>query len=160
VRKKNKHADDFSRALSYSFLLLKYRLRSEREILTRLKEKGYLHQITKQVVGYLKTNKYIDDKTFADEFIQYGFDKGWGVRKISFQLNKFGIVRHLSERLLSALNYKDKIRSVVQIKGKKNIDKKDVRAVTKEKARLLRILIGRGFQYEEIHEAVDEFIKG
>ena len=159
VRKKDRHKEDFSRALSYTFLLLKYRSRSEKEISDRLKKKGYLPAIVQQAVKYLQRNKYIDDKIFADEFVTYGFEKGWGPQKISFKLNEFGISQALSDGLISALDFRDKIRSIIHIKSKKNIGRKDVTAFRREKSRLVRVLVGRGFRYNKILKAVDEFIK-
>jgi regulatory protein len=57
--------DSFDRALQYAFLLLKYRDRSEKEMLQRLGRKGFSEENARAVADYLKIKGYIDDERFA-----------------------------------------------------------------------------------------------
>jgi regulatory protein len=57
--------DSFDRARQYAFLLLKYRDRSEKEMLLRLARKGFGEESSAAVVEYLKLKGFIDDERFA-----------------------------------------------------------------------------------------------
>jgi regulatory protein len=58
--------DNYQKALQYAFLLLRYRDRSEREIIERLQRKGFTEETGRRVAGYLKENRFIDDARFAE----------------------------------------------------------------------------------------------
>ena len=155
MRKKNWQAEDFDKALSYSYLLLKYRLRSEKEIFVRLTQKGYSPKVTKKVVKNLKERNYINDVFFAQEFTVYGLEKGWGKKKIEFQLQRLGVSCEISGRFLAEADYRERIKILVAAKRRKNIDNKDRTAVGRERARLARMLAGRGFEYSDICQVLN-----
>ena len=107
---------DFSRALNYSFLLLKYRERSRFEIRSRLKDKGYSSGVIEQTINYLEENNYINDESFVAAFVVYSQDKGWGPRRIDFNLKKLGVSAELREKALKAAagNYQENIREIIK----------------------------------------------
>ena len=63
-------ADLTDKALKYASLLLKYRLRSEKEIVDRLKRKAYPVATVSTVVDRLKAYGYLDDRIFARVFTE------------------------------------------------------------------------------------------
>jgi regulatory protein len=62
---KNSESDDFEKARQYAFLLLRYRDRSEKEIVQRLQKKGFTEEIACKVRDYLKEHGFIDDIKYA-----------------------------------------------------------------------------------------------
>jgi regulatory protein len=154
VRKIDRQSENFDRALSYSLLLLKYRLRSEREIIARLGQKGYSPKISKRVVERLRQYNLLNDAFFAQEFIQYAFEKGWGRRKIEFRLQKLGVSKDKSEKFLNKLDYKDKIKSIIENKMQED-GSSDPALYNRRRARLIRTLAGRGFEHSDIFGVLD-----
>jgi len=151
VRKGN-----FDQALAYAFLLLKYRVRSKRETITRLGQKGYAPETIQQVVDYLQENKYLDDNTFACAFTEYAVAKGWGPRKINFELKRFGIADVLRKEALSKVNYHGRLKNLIEQKLQyyRSRDKNVSFACIRQK--VLRLLMARGFSYREIAALLED----
>ena len=52
-------------AKEYAFLLLKFRLRSEKELAQRLRQKKFSETIIQDTLTFLKDKQFIDDQIFA-----------------------------------------------------------------------------------------------
>jgi regulatory protein len=149
---------DFNRALSYSFLLLKYRARSKSEIVSRLKKKGYAPAVRKEVLAYLEENNYINDEDFARFFIDCSVEKGWGPRRIDFNLQKLGISWQLRKQVLNRdFDYRPKIREI--IRKKLSGCKREKLSLRNPKVwrKIAAHLIGRGFDYNVIYQELRNF---
>ena len=81
----------FREAKNYSFLLLKYRQRSEKEITDRLKGKKFPEDIILQTLKYLKEKKLVDDNYFARLWIESRIKRSFGLRTIKSQLLQKGV---------------------------------------------------------------------
>jgi len=147
-------AKDFDKALRYAFLLLKYRARSKKEINDRLKRKGYSSSLIDKVIEYLQEYNYLNDEEFARMFVSSSVEKGWGQRRIKFEFKKFGVEPKIYERFLATRAFKDKKKEKINqlierkmkfYKGKKNSTQK-----------VIRFLLGKGFEYDEIFKALDQ----
>ncbi|ANQ54084.1 RecX family transcriptional regulator [Thermosipho sp. 1063] len=88
--------------LSDALRLLKYRARSEMEIKTRLKSKGYSTCEIEEVVLQLKEKGFLDDEKFA---YLYAYDsltlKKKGPFLIRLELQKLGVDEFIIEDALS-----------------------------------------------------------
>lgn len=141
---------DFKKALKYSFLLLKYRARSKNEVISRLKRKKFSSPITDKVLAYLEEKKYIDDNEFARLFASFRGEKGWGQKKIAFSLKKLGISEDLIKEVLGDRGtFKRKIRELIE-------EKKNCYKAPERYKKILRLLSSRGFDYDDIQEALRE----
>lgn len=141
---------DFNKALKYSFLLLKYRERSKNELIFRLKKKGYSFSLAKEVLNYLEDNNYVNDKKFVDSFVSYSLQKGWGPRRIDFNLKKLGISFRFREQALQGQVYSDRIREIAQ---KRSAYYRKIKPSLSKKLiyqRIIRVLTAKGFDYEDI----------
>ncbi|MDP2755007.1 MAG: regulatory protein RecX, partial [Nitrospirota bacterium] len=88
--KKNK-PESLEKARGYAFLLLKFRLRSEKEITQRLKGKKFDEQVIKETIEFLKERKFIDDQAFAKAWIESRIRKPLGLRRLRQELSLKGI---------------------------------------------------------------------
>ena len=86
--------EEFHKALKYSFLLLRYRDRSEKELLQRLGRKSFSDETGRQVVGYLKEKGFIDDERLAGMLKRTAVDQK--------KLGKRGVVNYLMSRGIPA----------------------------------------------------------
>jgi len=139
--------DDFKRALRYSFLLLRYRDRATQEISDRLRKKNYAQATIDKVTKYLIENAYLNDVEFAKKFVAYRLSRGFGEKRIVFDLGKFGISSEQGRLEFSAFN-KDKYKAIIIELANKKI--KRYKKTDDKRLKLFRYLIQRGFSYEEI----------
>jgi len=150
------HNRSFNKALNYSFLLLKYRARSKWEINSRLKKKGYQSSLIGKVLIYLEDKNYLNDKEFVVSYASCSLDKGWGPKKIDFNLKKLGISAQLRrETLLDLGDCNQKIIEFIQRKleyyKKRNISKKLIWQ------RIMRSLLSKGFFHKDIVMQMQNF---
>lgn len=89
------------KAREYAFLLLKYRLRSEQELLQRLKQKGFSEELCRDTVDFLKDRKFIDDRIFARGWVASRLKRPFGLRRIKQELIQKGLDKEVIEDTLS-----------------------------------------------------------
>ena len=90
---KNIDRDSFEKAKNYAFLLLKFRLRSEKELFRRLERKKFDGATIKKVLEFLKEKDFINDKDFAKSWSESRLKRASGLRKIKEELKIKGIAR-------------------------------------------------------------------
>jgi len=145
-----------SKALSYSFLLLKYRDRSSFEIVQRLKKKKYSLAVIRQTIQYLKKNRYINDQEFVRAFTASAIEKGWGPRKIDFRLKALGIGSNLRRQLkFLEFDFSQKLQEMV--KERADYLKKQEPSLPAKKIcqKVMRFSLSRGFSQQEIWQELD-----
>lgn len=143
--------DEYTKALNYAFLLLKYRSRSRYEIAFRLERKKYSSSLIKKVLDYLEEYRYINDAEFAKAFIAQGVVKGYGKRRIEYSLKKLGVSKETAGPLLKSLTEdKSKIRDIIAKKIKYYRGKKNVAA------KIMRHLLARGFGYADVIKEIQD----
>jgi len=137
--------NDFNKALNYAFLLLKYRMRSKNELVSRLKKKRFKLDIIEKVIDNLEKNNYINDKEFSRLYLDSLLKKGYGKKRIEFNFNRLGIDKNLISEFLDDIYYKKNLEELIKKKISFYKDRKD---------KLLRFLLQRGYTYQEIEEAL------
>jgi len=147
--------DELKKAKNLAFRLLKYRDRSEKEIVNRLKKKKVSREVIEKVIAELKSLSLLDDRKFAKSWIQERIRKGYGLLKIKVELKEKGIDQDLLKDLLQDIN-KDawvlpQIRELVQKRIKK-YNKIDLNV----KRKILSYLVRRGFPYEKVIRVLKE----
>ncbi len=96
---KNSDSDNYGQALQYAFLLLRYRDRSEKEIVSRLQKKGFIEETGGKVRDYLKDKGFIDDLRLAESLKRNAVEQK--------HLGKAGVFRYLLLRGIPAGTAKD-----------------------------------------------------
>jgi len=141
-------------ALGYAFLLLKFRLRSEKEIRGRLVRRKIDPQIIRKVIDFLKSKNFIDDKFFAKSWIRSRLKRPLGIRRITQELKLKGIDQAVIESQIKKAR-KDYSESEV-VKKLANEKFKKIKGVDRYKAkqRIWRYLHYRGFSSGIITEAL------
>ena len=101
---KAKPVDALLKAKNYSFLLLKFRPRSEGELTLRLKRKKFDEKVIRATIAFLKEKRFLNDNEFARAWIDYRLKKPLGFRLIQQELRRKGVDKKIiEEQLLSAL---------------------------------------------------------
>lgn len=88
----------FEKAKDAALTYLSYGMRTESQMRSRLKEKGFDKDdeacIIDDVIEFLKEYNFIDDLKYAVSYIEYGVSKGHGMIKIKNTLKERGIKRN------------------------------------------------------------------
>ncbi|MCL1954271.1 MAG: recombination regulator RecX [Firmicutes bacterium] len=133
----------FDKAIRY----ISIRMRSQLEIENYLKDKGYLQATIDYCIEKLLDYKYINDESFAKNYIA---SKGYknGKRKLEYELHNFGIDKDIIDNCLDNL---DSHKSLLDL-----IEKK----YRGDKQKIIEYCLGRGFVFSEIRQALDVFLEG
>ncbi|MEK6728267.1 MAG: regulatory protein RecX [Candidatus Omnitrophota bacterium] len=142
------------KARAYAFLLLKFRLRSEKELYERLRKKKFDEAAIKEVLVFLKERKFIDDNLFAKTWIESRLKKPLGFRRLTQELKLKGIEKEIIDTRIEEVRKGYSEADIVgrlakmRLKKLKNID------TQKAKMRVYGYLLRRGFSPEIVSDAI------
>lgn len=142
------------KAREYAFLLLKFRLRSEKELYQRLKKKKFEEETIKETVSFLKDRGFISDSLFAKSWVESRLRKPLGLRRIRQELRLKGISAEIIDGQLNAVKdgYSEK-EIIAGIVREKLLKLKDIPS-EKAKRRIYQNLLQKGFSPADIIEAL------
>jgi len=148
-------------ARDYAFLLLSYRSRSCQELQDRLVKKGYEREVVQEVVEELKSLHYLDDHTFAREWVEMRLREKRGKILIRQELLKKGIDKEvIDDSIAEGFN---KVASSEDELAWRAIEKMISRYQKLEKSKAYRriknFLIRRGFSSEATENTLDRFFQ-
>ena len=136
--------------------LFKFRLRSENELRSNLKDKGFPPEIIGQTIAFFIKCEMIDDAVFAKAWIGSRLNKPMGLRRIKQELKEKGIADEIiADELSKAKSNYDESEAV------KEVVKRRSRIYTgldplKAKRRMEGYLIRRGFSTETIYKTLNK----
>lgn len=141
---------EFNKALSYSLSLLSRREYSKYELLQKLSSR-YSEEVTEAIIEYLIDNNYQNDQRFTEMMIRYYSNKGYGLKKIIFELANKGIKEDAVNTVIDDL-------SISWISIAKSLIAKKYRNCNicdyQEKKKILSYLVRRGFSISQAIEAL------
>lgn len=154
----NSPTASFDKARDYAFLLLKFRLRSENELVERLKLKRIPGETIKEVVSFLKEKRFIDDSVFARGWINWRLKKPLGLRRITQELRQKGVDKEVIEQEIAKVKDYSENKTVLELaKGRlnrlKGIDQVSARR------RVYAFLLRRGFSPGAVIEALNQLCR-
>ena len=139
------------KALEYAFLLLKFRLRSEKELADRMLRKKFSAGLVKDTVAFLREKRFIDDRMFAKAWVSSRLGKPMGVRRLRQELRLKGIDKKFIDEAIedqSRQGYVEAatVRDIVEsrLARLKGLDPKII------KTRLYAYLVRRGYSADVI----------
>jgi regulatory protein len=150
-----KKEDTFEEALQYAWLLLRYRDRSEKEMVQRLGRKGFSEDNAEAVADYLKLRGYLDDERFALSLKRNAVEQR--------SLGRAGVVQYLLAKGIPAIIAKevsgddgDYLESATDLVEKKMKLLKGLDDVT-VKRRLWSALARKGYSPDVIKKATRHY---
>jgi len=152
-------AEDKIKAYNYAVSILSRSAKSEKELRTKMSDKGYEQEFVDITIDKLKMNKYIDDDDYSDRFIhdKINFSK-YGKRKLKEALYNKGIDRQIIEEKLSLISTDDEFVRAYEL-GEKKIRSLSKEDNAKKYTKLSNFLIGKGFEYETVRKVVSKLLK-
>ncbi len=142
------------KGMTFALNLLTFRSRTVKEVEKRLKEKGYPQEIIDEIIEKLIKLKYLDDKSYADDFIKSRTK--YGTRKLKIELRQKGIENETVQDCLDECLDSETESSRAICEAQKAL--KTMRPPY-DRAVLLRLrgrLARRGFSSEIINQAIRE----
>jgi regulatory protein len=129
--------------------LLGYRERSRAELRQRLLENGYPTGVVDSVVDRFCEVELVDDVRFASAWVRTRASGGYGRRRIARELAEKGVDESIINSALSDELTDDELcRARASLRGRQPRDAKD-------RQRLVRRLVSRGFEFRTALDAVD-----
>lgn len=153
---KSSEPDLLEKAKNYCFLLLKFRLRSEKELYRRLKKKKFDEAVIKRTLDFLKDKGFIDDNYFAGAWIESRIKKPLGLRRLRQELSIKGIDKQTIDIQLEKIknNYSEEavVSKIIEGQSKK------IKGIDPQKAkrRIYGYLLRRGFSPDTIINAMNQ----
>ena len=141
-------------AKDYTLRLIKFRLRSEKEIRDKLLGREFEPEIIDTVVESLKKAKLVDDALFARLWVESRIKRSLGLARLAYELKQKGIAKNLIESAIGRIKEGyDEEQVIGEIIGRK-IKKMKGLSAQKIKNRLFGYLVRRGFSRGLIIEAL------
>lgn len=140
-------------ALSCAMKFLSYRMRTERELRQKLKEKEIAEGAIDTAIGKLQEMGYIDDAAFAELYTQELLQK-YGPRVAMQKLMQKGVPRDIAQEALDDMEQGEAvIDGYVERLRQKHANEE----AGKAKQKIIRALMAKGFDYEDIKRALNRY---
>lgn len=145
---------EVEKALAYSLRLLGYRARSEFELKDRLARKDFSEPAIQQVVDRLREIDLIDDREFAQSWVQSRLAaRPLGPIRLRWELKKKGIEESIAAAVISQVFPGETEQSMARELAERELAKQEqVRPA--DLARIKRLLIRRGFSFDIVQQVV------
>lgn len=151
-------AEEQNKVINHALNLLSFRQRSEKEIHTALKRKGYEEFYINNAIDYCRTQSYLDDRAFAKSFIKDKLNiNKLGEQRIKYELIKKGVSEEIINDVL-VLDRDDQFEAAFKLAEKKlssykNDDKNGAYR------KLSGFLQRKGYSFEIVSKVVKEILK-
>lgn len=136
----------FSKALNY----ISSRLKTEKQMKDYLYQKGYSYNCINEAIEKLKSYGYLNDEYFAKTYVEL-LGKNKGKKYIKQQLFLKGVKNDIVDKLEIC----DDDSACIQV-CQKWLKNKQLPLGQKDKEKLYRFLLSRGFEYETIKYAINQ----
>jgi len=147
------------KARAYAFLLLKFRLRSEQELYSRLKRKKFPEQVIDSTLKFLKEKNFIDDRVFASAWTRARLKRPFGIRRITQELALKGVPKDIVQDTLLGIKDNYSETQIVQNLAKEKLEKLKGYEPIKARNRVNAYLLRRGFSPETVYDVLSKLCK-
>jgi regulatory protein len=147
--------DSPDEAKRYSLRLLSYRARSEKELRSRLEQKGFSERSISPVIRFLKEAKFLDDAALAEQLRRQALDvKLLGFSSAKNHMIRRGLAKDIVEATLD-FDEDEELRNAQKLVEKK-LKSMGNYLTAKEKKKLWNHLARRGYSFGTIRKALKD----
>jgi len=150
---------DLLGAQDYALRLLGYRERSRQEIQARMERKGFQKEVIDKVLRYLESQKYLDDRRFAELWTHDRLRKGYGKWRVILELREKGVDQEIIDEVVKkTYSSVDEIGMALDLVKRKgyNLEWAEDQRVARRASEFLR---RRGFSFSIIGEVMSRILK-
>ena len=138
---------------------LNYGMKTEKEMIDKLKEKGYKEDAIQKAIMKAKDYNLINDDYYIELYIKTkAIPAKWGEQKIISNLYKKGInINDIKLKITEMYDEEDKYDNAysLAIKKLKTIKEADI---NKKKQKLNQFLLGKGYSYEIVSKVIKNIL--
>lgn len=146
------------RCKSSALKIIERSYKTEKEVIEKLKEKGYEDSAINKSIEFLKEYNFINDVNYAKAYIKDKLNSV-GSQKIKYILLQKGIAKEIIEEGLADLNKENEKNTAFNLAKKKlDIIRKKENDDYKISGKLYRYLISRGYEYDITSEVIKEIM--
>ena len=151
----NKTDETYRKALNTALRILARRDHSTHELSQKLKARGYAAETIDDVILQCERLDYINDERTAQVFIRQLRRKGFGLKRIIFELNLKGLRGDRIQEVVSKnISLSDERQGADKIYRKHIRRFEREKDISKRKDKIYRFLYGRGFSKTVISEII------
>ncbi|MBY5947463.1 recombination regulator RecX [Photobacterium rosenbergii] len=125
---------------------------AEQELQQKLLARGFEQEEVDEAVALCLDYNWLDDARFAERLLNNGIAKGWGLLRIRQEMAHKGIHEEVVSQLFEDDEF-DWFEHALEVARRKYGD--SPMDTDKEKARRLRFMQSRGFDFEQVKYALD-----
>jgi len=144
------------KARAYAFLLLKFRLRSEKELFDRLKRKKFPDSVIKKTIKFLKDKQFIHDSVFAKAWANSRVKRRLGLRRIEEELKLKGVNRELIDSIISDIKKDYSESGIIRDIAQERLGRLKGIEPDQAKRKVYAYLLRRGFIPETIMDILNQ----
>lgn len=148
--------DTLQKAKNYCLLLLKYRLRSQKELYNRLKNKKFDEAVIQEALRFMRTKGFVDDQTFAKEWIAWRIKKPLGVHRLTQELREKGIDAQVIAEQIDKIKEGYSEEEVVLKIARRQMERLKGIDYDKARKRVYGYLLRRGFTPEIVINVINQ----
>ena len=142
---------EYGKVLDRTYNFISYRMRSRQEVAQYLRRKGCDDELSGQVMDELERRKVIDDKRFAQEWVEMRqLSAPRSRRQLETELRQKGIATTIIETVLATTDPDEEIQIIIRL-----IHDKRLRQRYGDERKLIHHLSGKGFSYTTIKAALE-----
>lgn len=151
--------EQIKQGLIYTIRLLRMTKRSEANIKTKLREKGYSQEVIDRIIESLKQKKYLNDIELAKHSVYWSTHGNvFGKRRIRLDLRRKGIADTAISIAFEQCGERDEKALAIELARQRQGRLKTLDQL-KRKKRLYDFLVRRGFDYQICRDVMDELEK-
>lgn len=142
----------FGKAKMTALRFLGNKDRTKKEVIRKLKEKGYNKEVTKRTLEFLLNYGYINDITYAKKYVNQRVNvKGYGKNKVIYELRQKGINDKIIDKVTEDIE-EDEENTALKFATKKakNLDLSNY----SDRQKIFSYLQRRGFSYQIIKKTL------
>ncbi len=143
-------------AYRYAIRLLKFRPRSEHELCSRLKRRGFSETDIKNSIIRLKQQGLVNDFEFARIWVESRIKKPLGINRLRRELKIKGIDKNIIEQVIGKISIRYNEEETLKDLASRRWERLKHIQPQKAKRRLFLYLLRRGFSSEDIQEVVNQ----
>ena len=147
-------AKTFAEAKTIVYRLLKIRLRSQKEVRDKLKQREFDQSVIDQTLDYFRGAKLLDDREFARQWIKWRAAKPFGINRIKFELKEKGIATEILDQVLADFKEEFSEEEIVLTLARRRKEISKEKDPVKLNQRLYGYLLRRGFGAQTILKAL------
>lgn len=148
------------KARECAYRLLKFRNRSEKEIRDKFIIKKYPGEIIEEVISHLKKIGLIDDRKFAQEWVNFRLKVPFGLKRIILELRQKGIAPDIITDLTQDAQVKGSEEQGLSLVAERRLRylQKHEKDKVKVRRKLYYFLLRRGFSPGDCLETIDRIL--